>query len=184
MLAEGDTLHTVVKFLRHERSKEKEEAVALLYELSKSEALCENIGSVNGAILILVGMSSSKSENISTIENADKTLENLEKSENNIRQMAQYGRLRPLLTQILQGAYMIFSIRFISSFHLVFSSFKKSEEADIFFYYCLYTEGSIHLKKYFSVFFVQYFHKCLMKNSCINTSQTLSCSILAVLSYI
>ncbi|KAL0557363.1 hypothetical protein IC582_005900 [Cucumis melo] len=103
MLAEGDTLHTVVKFLRHERSKEKEEAVALLYELSKSEALCEEIGSVNGAILILVGMSSSKSENITTVENADRTLENLEVCENNIRQMAEYGRLRPLLTQILEG---------------------------------------------------------------------------------
>ncbi|CAK9313258.1 unnamed protein product [Citrullus colocynthis] len=104
LLAEGDTLHTVVKFLRHERSREKEEAVALLYELSKSEALCEEIGSVNGAILILVGMSSSKSENITTVENADRTLENLEKCENNIRQMAQYGRLRPLLTQILEGS--------------------------------------------------------------------------------
>ncbi|XP_038884569.1 U-box domain-containing protein 44-like [Benincasa hispida] len=103
ILAEGDTLHTVVKFLRHEHSKEKEEAVALLYELSKSEALCEEIGSVNGAILILVGMSSSKSENISTVENADRTLENLEKCENNIRQMAEYGRLKPLLTQILEG---------------------------------------------------------------------------------
>lgn len=109
MLAEGDTLHTVVKFLRHERSKEKEEAVALLHELSKSEALCEKIGTVNGAILILVGMSSSKSENLTTVENADRTLENLEKCESNIRQMAEYGRLRPLLTQILEGAYMIFS---------------------------------------------------------------------------
>lgn len=103
MLAEGDTLHTVVKFLRHERSKEKEEAVALLHELSKSEALCEKIGTVNGAILILVGMSSSKSENLTTVENADRTLENLEKCESNIRQMAEYGRLRPLLTQILEG---------------------------------------------------------------------------------
>lgn len=117
ILAEGDTVHTVVKFLRLERSKEKEEAVALLYELSKSEALCEKIGSINGAILILVGMSGSKSENLSTIENADRTLENLEKCENNIRQMAEYGRLRPLLTQILEGAYMIFSNRFFRSKH-------------------------------------------------------------------
>ncbi|KAG6599092.1 U-box domain-containing protein 44 [Cucurbita argyrosperma subsp. argyrosperma] len=103
MLAEGDTLRTVVKFLRHERSKEKEEAVALLYELSTSQDLCEKIGSVNGAILILVGMSSSRSENITTVENAERTLENLETCENNIRQMAEYGRLRPLLTQILEG---------------------------------------------------------------------------------
>ncbi|TYJ49051.1 hypothetical protein E1A91_A01G108000v1 [Gossypium mustelinum] len=103
ILAEGDTVRTIVKFLSHEQSKEREEAVSLLYELSKSEALCEKIGSINGAVLILVGMTSSKSENISTVEKADKTLENLEKCENNVRQMAENGRLQPLLTQILEG---------------------------------------------------------------------------------
>ncbi|PPD89296.1 hypothetical protein GOBAR_DD13771 [Gossypium barbadense] len=103
ILAEGDTVRTIVKFLSHEQSKEREEAVSLLYELSKSEALCEKIGSINGAILILIGMTSSKSENISTVEKADKTLENLEKCENNVRQMAENGRLQPLLTQILEG---------------------------------------------------------------------------------
>ncbi|KAE8057418.1 hypothetical protein FH972_014113 [Carpinus fangiana] len=104
MLAEGDTVRTIVKFLSHELSKEREEAVSLLYELSKSEMLCEKIGSVNGAILILVGMASSKSENLLTVEKADKTLENLEKCENNVRQMAENGRLRPLLTQLLEGS--------------------------------------------------------------------------------
>ncbi|XP_039024399.1 U-box domain-containing protein 44-like isoform X1 [Hibiscus syriacus] len=103
ILAEGDTVRTIVKFLSHEQSKEREEAVSLLYELSKSEAVCEKIGSINGAILILVGMTSSKSENILTVEKADKTLENLEKFENNVRQMAENGRLQPLLTQILEG---------------------------------------------------------------------------------
>ena len=103
ILAEGDTVRTIVKFLSHEQSKEREEAVSLLYELSKSEALCEKIGSINGAILILVGMTTSKSENLLTVEKADKTLENLEKCENNVRQMAENGRLRPLLNQILEG---------------------------------------------------------------------------------
>ncbi|XVE69591.1 hypothetical protein DITRI_Ditri10aG0002900 [Diplodiscus trichospermus] len=103
ILAEGDTVRTIVKLLSHEQSKEREEAVSLLYELSKSEALCEKIGSINGAILILVGMTSSKSENVLTVEKADKTLENLEKCENNVRQMAENGRLHPLLTQILEG---------------------------------------------------------------------------------
>ncbi|KAJ1427408.1 Zinc finger, RING/FYVE/PHD-type [Sesbania bispinosa] len=103
LLAEGDTVRTVVKFLSHELSKEREEAVSLLYELSKSETLCEKIGSINGAILILVGMTSSKSEDLSTVEKADKTLENLEKCENNVRQMAENGRLQPLLTQLLEG---------------------------------------------------------------------------------
>ncbi|KAL5557701.1 hypothetical protein UlMin_033912 [Ulmus minor] len=103
ILAEGDTVRSIVKFLSHEQSKEREEAVSVLYELSKSEALCEKIGSVNGAILILVGMTSSKSENILTVEKADKTLENLEKYESNVRQMAENGRLMPLLSQILEG---------------------------------------------------------------------------------
>ena len=103
ILAEGDTVRLIVKFLYYEQSKEREEAVGLLYELSKSEALCEKIGSINGAILMLVGMTTSKSENILTVEKADKTLENLEKFDNNVPQMAENGRLQPLLTKILEG---------------------------------------------------------------------------------
>lgn len=103
IFAEGDTVRSIVKLLSHEQSKEREEAVSLLYELSKTEALCEKIGAINGAILMLVGMTSSNSENILTVEKADKTLENLGKCENNVRQMAENGRLQPLLTQILEG---------------------------------------------------------------------------------
>ncbi|XP_008807890.1 U-box domain-containing protein 44-like [Phoenix dactylifera] len=103
-MAAGDTIRTIVKFLSHEHSQEREEAVSLLYELSKSECVCEKIGGVNGAILILVGMSSSKSENILTVERAEKTLENLEKCEKNVRQMAENGRLQPLLTLLLEGS--------------------------------------------------------------------------------
>ncbi|XP_038973994.1 U-box domain-containing protein 44-like [Phoenix dactylifera] len=102
--AAGDTIRTIVKFLSHEHSQEREEAVSLLYELSKSEPLCEKIGGVNGAILILVGMASSKSENLSTVDRAENTLENLEKCENNVRQMAENGRLQPLLTLLLEGS--------------------------------------------------------------------------------
>ncbi|KAI3762170.1 hypothetical protein L1987_52594 [Smallanthus sonchifolius] len=104
IMAEGDKVRTLVKFLSHEQSIEREEAVSLLFELSKSESLCDKIGSVNGAILILVGMTSSKSENLLVVEKADKTLENLEKNENNVRQMAENGRLQPLLTLLLEGS--------------------------------------------------------------------------------
>lgn len=105
-MAEGDKVRTIVKFLSHEQSKEREEAVSLLFELSKSESLCEKIGSVNGAVLILVGMTSSKSENLLIVEKADKTLENLERNENNVRQMAENGRLQPLLTLLLEGTFI------------------------------------------------------------------------------
>lgn len=104
VFATGDTVRTIVKFLSHEHSQEREEAVSLLYELSKSESLCEKIGGVSGSILILVAMASSNSENISIVERADRTLENLEKCENNVRQMAENGRLQPLLTLILEGS--------------------------------------------------------------------------------
>ncbi|GMH04681.1 hypothetical protein Nepgr_006521 [Nepenthes gracilis] len=103
IMAEGDTVRTIVKFLYHEKSREREEAVLLLYELSKSETLCEKIGSINGAIFILVGMTSSKSENLITVSRADKTLDNLAKCEKNVRQMAENGRLQPLLTMLLEG---------------------------------------------------------------------------------
>lgn len=102
-MAQGDTVRTIVKHLWHELSRERAEAVSLLYELSKSVVLCEKIGSVNGAVLILVGMTSSQSENVLTREMAEKTLENLEKCETNVRQMAECGRLQPLLTLILEG---------------------------------------------------------------------------------
>lgn len=104
-MGEGGTVRTIVKFLTPEQSleKEKEEAVALLYELSKSQNLSEKIGSIMGAILILIGMTSSKSENILTVEKAHKTLDNLAQSENNVRLMAESGRLQPLLTLLLEG---------------------------------------------------------------------------------
>ncbi|XP_023771893.2 U-box domain-containing protein 43 isoform X1 [Lactuca sativa] len=107
IMADGVRVRSIVKFLSDEHSQEREEAFSLLYELSKSEALCEKIGSVNGAILILVGMTDNKSENISIVEKADKILKNLEKNENNVRQMAENGRLQPFLTLLLQGSLEI-----------------------------------------------------------------------------
>ncbi|KAJ0247724.1 U-box domain-containing protein 44 [Hirschfeldia incana] len=104
ILAEGDTVRTLVKFLSHDPSKGKEAAVSLLFELSKSEALCEKIGSVNGALILLVGLTSSNSVNVSIVEKADRTLENMERSEEVVRQMASYGRLQPLLGKILEGS--------------------------------------------------------------------------------
>ncbi|PKA53986.1 U-box domain-containing protein 44 [Apostasia shenzhenica] len=104
VISVGDTVRTVVKFLSHDHSQEREAAVSLLYELSKSEALCEKIGGVNGAILILVGLASSKSENVLTVEKADKILDNLEKCEKFVKQMAENGRLKPLLKLLLEGS--------------------------------------------------------------------------------
>ncbi|XP_010940225.1 U-box domain-containing protein 44-like [Elaeis guineensis] len=103
VVAAGDNIRTVIKFLSHEYPLERELSVSLLYELSKSELLCERIGGVYGAILLLDGMASSTSENISIVEKAEKTLVNLEKCDENVRQMAENGRLQPLLNLLLEG---------------------------------------------------------------------------------
>ncbi|KAG2620355.1 U-box domain-containing protein 44-like [Panicum virgatum] len=103
-IAAGDNIRTIVKFLNHGQTQEKEKAVSLLYELSENKALSERIGSVPGAILILVGLSSSKVENLLIIDRAEKTLENLESCEKNVRQMAENGRLQPLLRLLLEGS--------------------------------------------------------------------------------
>lgn len=102
-IAAGDNIRTIVKFLNHGQTQEKERAVSLLFELSENKALSERIGSVSGAILILVGLSSSKVENSLIVDRAEKTLENLESCEKNVRQMAENGRLQPLLRLLLEG---------------------------------------------------------------------------------
>ncbi|XP_078429503.1 U-box domain-containing protein 44-like [Wolffia australiana] len=100
----GDTIRTIVKFLSQDHSETRLEAVLLLYELSKSEKLSEKIGEVRGAILLLVSMSSSKSESVQAVDTAIKTLGNLESCEKNVLQMAENGWLAPLLRLLLQGS--------------------------------------------------------------------------------
>lgn len=96
-------LSRVVKCLSRELSEEREEAVHLLFELSKSYALCEKIGATNGAILILVGMLSSNSENVVAVQHADYALTNLEYCDKNVKQLAEVGRIQPLLRQLVEG---------------------------------------------------------------------------------
>ncbi|KAL6911199.1 hypothetical protein ACP4OV_000004 [Aristida adscensionis] len=103
-VGKGDTIRTVIKFLSNEHVQERELAVSLLYELSTYAPTCERIGAVYGAILLLVGMASSKSENAAAVDKAESTLKNLEKHESNVKQMAENGRLEPLLGRLLQGS--------------------------------------------------------------------------------
>ena len=102
-IGEGDTIRTIVKFLSQDDSQERKEAVFLLYELSKAEILSEKIGDVYGAVLKLMGVASSKSENVLVVEKAGETLENLESCEKNVLQMAENGTLQPLLRLLLEG---------------------------------------------------------------------------------
>ncbi|KAJ3692881.1 hypothetical protein LUZ60_011976 [Juncus effusus] len=102
VLAEGNAVRTTVKFLSQGSLQEMELAVSLLFELSKSELLCEKIGRVDGAIIILAGIATDQQSDYSA-EKAEIILENLGKCEENIMRMAEVGRLEPLLDMLLYG---------------------------------------------------------------------------------
>lgn len=96
-------LRSVLKCLARSGSGERQEAVTLLYELSKSENICEEMGSTNGMILYLVGVTSSKSDDVIAVEKAEATLTNLERSNNNVLPLAENGRVQPLIQRLIDG---------------------------------------------------------------------------------
>lgn len=131
-MGEGGTVRTIVKLLSPRSSeKEKEEAISLLYELSKSQNLSEKIGSINGAIIFLVGMTGSNSENVLTVEKVNKTLDNLAQSESNVRLMAENGRLQPLLTLLLEGIHSFTLVFDYKNFSVRYGNFRILGYRDI-----------------------------------------------------
>ncbi|CAK9863245.1 unnamed protein product [Sphagnum jensenii] len=104
VVGETDLIRLAIKCLSRDLPQEREAAVALLSELSKSYPLCEKIGATNGAILLLVGMLSNRSQNLEAICYAEQTLNNLECCDKCVRQMAENGRIQPLLTRLVEGS--------------------------------------------------------------------------------
>lgn len=103
VLGQTDIIRQAVKCLARDEPDEREEAVKLLYELSKSLALCEKIGATSGAILFLVGITSSSPENMAASILAEQVLTNLSRGDKNVMQMAENGRLQPLLDRLTHG---------------------------------------------------------------------------------
>lgn len=102
-IGETEAIRSCFKCLSGKLAKEKAEAILLLAELAKHSPLCDKIGAVNGSILILVGLTSSASENVLVVEKAEETLDHLEASDQSMKQMAENGRLQPLLRQLVRG---------------------------------------------------------------------------------
>lgn len=103
-VSQGDTIRTIVKFIDCEDCQERELAVSALCDLSKSEVVCGKISELNGAVLILGKVAGSKADNPTIAEQAEMTLQNLDRCEKNAVHMAENGRLEPLLNLLIEGS--------------------------------------------------------------------------------
>jgi hypothetical protein len=102
-MVELGVLKLAVKSLGSSRDKEKETAVLLLHELSLHPHTCKQMGSEKGAILFLVGLTTNIDEDLQIARVAEKTLKNLEQMDVTVLQMAEAGRLQPLLSRLCEG---------------------------------------------------------------------------------
>lgn len=96
-------LERSIEMLSCNNSSERNASVTFLLELSETETLLENIGSVAGCILMLITMKYNEFDDSFAAEKAGKILKNLEKVPKNIKSMAEYGFLEPLLDHLVAG---------------------------------------------------------------------------------
>ena len=80
---------------------ESRQGVALLLELSKSPKVCEEIGRVQGSILLLV--TNLNSENANTAKDAAAVLQQLASNDQNVVQMAEANHFKPLAERLSSG---------------------------------------------------------------------------------
>ncbi|KAL5987489.1 hypothetical protein ACLOJK_035237 [Asimina triloba] len=104
MMGKTKTIKTMTKMLSSDDPLERHPALLLLMELSKSESVCQKIGTIPGAILILITMKYNKSVDAFAAEKAEEMLKNLEKCHKNIKQMAENGFLEPLVSHLIEGS--------------------------------------------------------------------------------
>ncbi|CAL8994772.1 unnamed protein product [Prunus brigantina] len=103
MIAQTTNISTIIKMLSSSHQSIRHESLLYLLELSRSQSLCERIGSVTGAILMLIRIKYRRSIDAFASEKADEILRNLEHSPNNIKNMAENGLLEPLLKNLTEG---------------------------------------------------------------------------------
>ncbi|CAK9160096.1 unnamed protein product [Ilex paraguariensis] len=97
------SLPTVIKMLSSNHQPIRHASLLLLLELSRSQPMCEKIGSVTGGILMLITIKYRQSADAFASENADEILKNLERITDNIKFMADNGHWQPLLDHLIEG---------------------------------------------------------------------------------
>lgn len=105
MVAKGMDISTIIKMLSSNHQAIRHASLQFLLELSRSQSLCEKIGSVTGGILMLVTIKYNWSSDAFALEKTDEILKNLETSPNNIKRMAENGYMEPLLHHLIEGNF-------------------------------------------------------------------------------
>ncbi|XP_057995078.1 putative U-box domain-containing protein 42 isoform X2 [Hevea brasiliensis] len=104
MIAQMADISTVIKMLSSGHQPIRHAALMLLLEFSRSQLLCQKIGSVPGGILMLIRSKYNQSVDAFSSEKADEILRKLERSPENIKHMAENGLLEPLLNHLTEGS--------------------------------------------------------------------------------
>ncbi|XP_022725345.1 putative U-box domain-containing protein 42 isoform X2 [Durio zibethinus] len=103
MIANIMDISTLIELLSSSHQPVQHASLLFLHELSRSQALGEKIGSATGAILMLIRIKYNRDVDSFASQKADEILKNLERYPYNIKQMAEYGFLEPLLNHLTEG---------------------------------------------------------------------------------
>ncbi|KAE8673285.1 putative U-box domain-containing protein 42 [Hibiscus syriacus] len=104
MIADTMDMSTLVELLSSSHQPVRYASLLFLLELSRCRALGEKIGSATGAILILIRIKYNHQVDSFASQTADEILKNLERVRDNIKRMAEYGFLEPLLNHLTEGS--------------------------------------------------------------------------------
>ncbi|KAM0983724.1 hypothetical protein ACFX2C_011231 [Malus domestica] len=102
-IAQTINISTTIKMLSCTHQSIRHASLLFLLELSRSQSLCEKIGSVTGAIFMLVTIKYRRYTDVFASEKAEEILSNLEHFPNNIKHMAENGLMEPLLKNLNEG---------------------------------------------------------------------------------
>ncbi|XWS64143.1 hypothetical protein CRYUN_Cryun06bG0161400 [Craigia yunnanensis] len=104
MIANIMDISTLIELLSSSHQPVRHASLLFLLELSRSQALGEKIGSATGAILMLIRIKYNRHVDSFASQKAEEILQNLERHPDNIKRMAEYGFLEPLLNHLIEGS--------------------------------------------------------------------------------
>ncbi|KAL4347835.1 hypothetical protein GQ457_17G015220 [Hibiscus cannabinus] len=104
MIANTVDVLALIELISSSYQEIRHASLLLLVELSRSQALGGKFGSAAGAILMLIRVKFNHHVDSFASEKADEILKNLETFPNNIKRMAEFGFLEPLLNHLTEGS--------------------------------------------------------------------------------